>query len=91
MTGQDAVSAASAFDEALGIDGVLLTKLDGDAQGGGYALELGKPGLTFSKLILLNCTRCGSRLFGYFLLCHPGFFPGRFYAFASGHAFTSCG
>ena len=65
--------------------------LDGDAQGGGYALELGKPGLTFSKLILLNCTRCGSRLFGYFLLCHPGFFPGRFYAFASGHAFTSCG
>ena len=27
MTGQDAVSAASAFDEALGIDGVMLTKL----------------------------------------------------------------
>ena len=34
MTGQDAVSAASAFDGALGIDGVLLTKLDGDARGG---------------------------------------------------------
>lgn len=34
MTGQDAVNAASAFDEALGIDGVLLTKLDGDARGG---------------------------------------------------------
>jgi signal recognition particle subunit SRP54 len=34
MTGQDAVSAATAFDEALGIDGVLLTKLDGDARGG---------------------------------------------------------
>lgn len=34
MTGQDAVNAASAFDEALGIDGVMLTKLDGDARGG---------------------------------------------------------
>ncbi|MBE6915076.1 MAG: signal recognition particle protein [Ruminococcaceae bacterium] len=34
MTGQDAVNAASAFDEALGIDGVYLTKLDGDARGG---------------------------------------------------------
>ena len=34
MTGQDAVNAAGAFDEALGIDGVILTKLDGDARGG---------------------------------------------------------
>ena len=34
MTGQDAVNAAAAFDEALGIDGVVLTKLDGDARGG---------------------------------------------------------
>ena len=34
MTGQDAVNAASAFDEALGITGVMLTKLDGDARGG---------------------------------------------------------
>ena len=34
MTGQDAVNAASSFDEALGIDGVVLTKLDGDARGG---------------------------------------------------------
>ena len=34
MTGQDAVNAASAFDEALGIDSVLMTKLDGDARGG---------------------------------------------------------
>ena len=34
MTGQDAVNAATAFDEALGIDGVILTKLDGDARGG---------------------------------------------------------
>ena len=34
MTGQDAVNAATAFDETLGIDGVVLTKLDGDARGG---------------------------------------------------------
>ena len=34
MTGQDAVNAASAFDEALGITGIMLTKLDGDARGG---------------------------------------------------------
>ena len=34
MTGQDAVNAATAFDQALGIDGVMLTKLDGDARGG---------------------------------------------------------
>ncbi len=34
MTGQDAVNAATAFDQALGIDGVVLTKLDGDARGG---------------------------------------------------------
>ena len=34
MAGQDAVNAATAFDEALGIDGVVLTKLDGTAKGG---------------------------------------------------------
>ncbi|MCL2081447.1 MAG: signal recognition particle protein Srp54, partial [Oscillospiraceae bacterium] len=34
MTGQDAVNAASAFNEMLSIDGVLLSKLDGDARGG---------------------------------------------------------
>ncbi len=34
MTGQDAVNAASAFDEALGVTGVMLSKLDGDARGG---------------------------------------------------------
>lgn len=34
MTGQDAVTAASAFDNALGIDGMIMTKLDGDARGG---------------------------------------------------------
>ena len=34
MTGQDAVNVAKTFDEALGIDGVILTKLDGDTRGG---------------------------------------------------------
>jgi signal recognition particle subunit SRP54 len=34
MTGQDAVSTAAAFHEALSLDGVILTKLDGDARGG---------------------------------------------------------
>ena len=46
MTGQDAVNAATAFDEALGITGVMLTKLDGDARGGAalsIASVTGKP------------------------------------------------
>jgi signal recognition particle subunit SRP54 len=34
MTGQDAVNSAKAFNEALDLDGVILTKLDGDARGG---------------------------------------------------------
>ena len=34
MIGQDAVNAATAFDEALGVTGVMLSKLDGDARGG---------------------------------------------------------
>ncbi len=34
MTGQDAVSSASAFNDAMGIDGVIMTKLDGDTRGG---------------------------------------------------------
>ncbi len=46
MTGQDAVNTAKAFDENLGIDGTILTKMDGDARGGA-ALSLktvtGKP------------------------------------------------
>ena len=46
MTGQDAVNAASAFDNALGVTGVMLTKLDGDARGGAalsIAAVTGKP------------------------------------------------
>lgn len=34
MTGQDAVNVAKTFNEELGIDGVIVTKLDGDARGG---------------------------------------------------------
>ncbi|MEW5825688.1 MAG: signal recognition particle protein [Candidatus Bipolaricaulota bacterium] len=34
MTGQEAVAVASAFDEAVGLTGVILTKTDGDARGG---------------------------------------------------------
>ena len=34
MTGQDAVNVAKSFDETLGIDGTILTKLDGDTRGG---------------------------------------------------------
>lgn len=34
MTGQDAVNQAKTFEEKLGLDGVILTKLDGDARGG---------------------------------------------------------
>src|SRR5207244_10915473 len=34
MTGQDAVNSAKAFNDALDLNGVILTKLDGDARGG---------------------------------------------------------
>jgi signal recognition particle subunit SRP54 len=34
MTGQDAVNAATGFNERLGIDGIIMTKLDGDTRGG---------------------------------------------------------
>ena len=34
MTGQDAVNVAETFGEKVGIDGVILTKMDGDARGG---------------------------------------------------------
>lgn len=34
MTGQDAVSSASTFNEKVGVDGIILTKLDGDTRGG---------------------------------------------------------
>ncbi|MDP4180508.1 MAG: signal recognition particle protein [Bacillota bacterium] len=34
MTGQDAVNVSQSFDEKLGVDGIILTKLDGDTRGG---------------------------------------------------------
>ena len=46
MTGQDAVTTAKAFDDSLGIDGTILTKLDGDARGGAalsIKAVIGKP------------------------------------------------
>ena len=73
MTGQDAVNAASAFDEALGIDGVILTKLDGDARGGA-ALSIravtGKPikfigtGEKLDMIDLFHPDRMASRILG---------------------------
>jgi len=73
MTGQDAVNAATAFDDALGIDGVLLTKLDGDARGGA-ALSIraatGKPikfvgtGEKLDMLELFHPDRMASRILG---------------------------
>ncbi len=42
MTGQDAVNAAQSFNEWLDIDGVMLTKLDGDARVALPALSVGR-------------------------------------------------
>ena len=73
MTGQDAVNVASAFDEALGIDGVILTKLDGDTRGGA-ALSVrsvtGKPikfvgtGEKLEDLEVFHPERMASRILG---------------------------
>ncbi|MDI6890878.1 MAG: signal recognition particle protein [Thermodesulfovibrionales bacterium] len=46
MTGQDAVNIAKNFDEQVGIDGIILTKMDGDARGGAalsMRATIGKP------------------------------------------------
>ena len=73
MTGQDAVNAASAFNDALGIDGVMLTKLDGDARGGA-ALSVravtGKPikfaggGEKLDNIEVFHPERMASRILG---------------------------
>ena len=73
MTGQDAVNAASAFDEALDITGVMLTKLDGDARGGA-ALSIkavtGKPikfvgqGEKLDQVDIFYPDRMASRILG---------------------------
>jgi len=73
MTGQDAVNVAGKFHELLGIDGVILTKMDGDARGGA-ALSLkaviGKPikfvgvGEKVEALEVFHPERMASRILG---------------------------
>lgn len=73
MTGQDAVNVAKSFNETLGIDGVILTKLDGDTRGGA-ALSVravtGKPikfvgtGEKLGDLEVFHPDRMASRILG---------------------------
>jgi signal recognition particle subunit SRP54 len=73
MTGQDAVNAAEAFDAQLGIDGIMLTKLDSDARGGA-ALSVravtGKPvkfvgmGEKLDQIDVFHPDRMASRILG---------------------------
>ena len=73
MTGQDAVNVAAAFNDALGIDGVMLTKLDGDTRGGA-ALSVravtGKPvkfagvGEKLEDIEVFHPDRMASRILG---------------------------
>lgn len=73
MTGQDAVNVATSFNEALGIDGLVLTKLDGDTRGGA-ALSAravtGKPikfvgvGEKLADLDVFHPDRMASRILG---------------------------
>lgn len=73
MTGQDAVNSASQFNEKVGLDAVILTKLDGDARGG-CALSVkavtGKPikfvgvGEKISNLEEFHPDRMASRILG---------------------------
>ena len=73
MTGQDAVNVAKTFDESLGVDGVILTKLDSDTRGGA-ALSIkavvGKPikfsgtGEKLSDIEPFHPERMASRILG---------------------------
>lgn len=73
MTGQDAVNVAKSFDETLGIDGVIITKLDGDTRGGA-ALSIravtGKPikfagtGEKLDDIEVFHPDRMASRILG---------------------------
>ncbi len=73
MTGQDAVNVAKSFDETLGIDGVIITKLDGDTRGGA-ALSIravtGKPikfagtGEKLGDIEVFHPDRMASRILG---------------------------
>ncbi|MBE6757832.1 MAG: signal recognition particle protein [Ruminococcaceae bacterium] len=73
MTGQDAVNAASAFNEALGITGVILTKLDGDTRGGaalsvravtGQPVKFAGVGEKLDDLEVFHPARMASRILG---------------------------
>ncbi len=73
MTGQDAVNVAESFNETLGIDGVILTKLDGDTRGGAALSVLavtGKPvkfagtGEKLDDLEMFYPERMASRILG---------------------------
>ena len=73
MTGQEAVNVAQTFDEKVGIDGIVLTKLDGDTRGGA-ALSVkkvtGKPikfvgtGEKMNELEVFHPDRMASRILG---------------------------
>lgn len=73
MTGQDAVNVAQSFDQALGVDGIIMTKLDGDTRGGA-ALSVksvtGKPikyvtmGEKTDALEIFHPERMASRILG---------------------------
>lgn len=73
MTGQDAVNVASSFNEALGIDGVMLTKLDGDTRGGaalsvravtGKPIKFAGTGEKLDDLEVFHPERMASRILG---------------------------
>jgi signal recognition particle subunit SRP54 len=73
MTGQDAVRTAAAFDSELGIDGVAITKLDGDARGGaalsiravtGKPIKLASVGEKLEALEAFHPDRIASRILG---------------------------
>jgi signal recognition particle subunit SRP54 len=73
MTGQDAVNIAQTFEEKIGLDGIFLTKMDGDARGGA-ALSVraitGKPikfvgvGEKLDQLEMFHPDRMASRILG---------------------------
>jgi len=73
MTGQDAVNVASSFNDALEIDGVFLTKLDGDARGGaalsvkaitGKPIKFAGTGEKLDKIEPFHPDRMTSRILG---------------------------
>ncbi len=73
MTGQDAVNVAEKFNETVGIDGVVLTKLDGDTRGGaalsvkkvtGKPIKFAATGEKLSDIEVFHPDRMASRILG---------------------------